>query len=413
MVVGGRKVLFREEGRSDAEEAAAERLVEEGKGWVRKGTYEGSWKPIGAPGSEEEQLERVGIVEALGEGRRDKGKGRARDLNYPHLGNGPPQLPFHPSSSDSASRQTDAEVGSPPRKRLRDSADTLPTPHRPPVPIEDSAWSQPVVAGRSRTTQDSISHLSHTDPANSTIHSHDLHPPNQSITTTTTTTSGTDPNPYQPPLGTGLELATLYSLPNLLSEFDKLPSKLKEHFLMHCFRRSELSTIQRLSSFIAPALKFDFVSHFPTEISIAIFSFVERPGLAAAARVSRKWNDIVDSQRGIWQSRLRAEQLWYGMGSEEEHEALVRSRWEVKDRLEEKERREKTQLPAGGTTPVEERPRLPVWGSPGSEAGEGAISPSRRRRSHPLKQVYRMRHMQTANWARPKPSGGKLMFHGE
>jgi hypothetical protein len=37
---------------------------------------------------------------------------------------------------------------------------------------------------------------------------------------------------------------------------------------------------------------------------------------------------------------------------------------------------------------------------------------SRWRRSHPLKQVYRIRHVQTANWARAKPLGGKLMFHG-
>lgn len=210
----------------------------------------------------------------------------------------------------------------------------------------------------------------------------------------------------------------LYSLPSLLSTFDNLPTKLKEHFLMHCFRRSELSTIQRLSSFISPALKFDFVTHFPTEISIAIFTFVPRAGLASAARVSKKWNAMVDSQRGIWVGRMKEEGLWWGYGAEEEEEELVRKRWEVRDRFDKAAKRA-AEFPLG--TPVEgtratlegggweESSRLRAY-SVGSGLGG---DDGRRVRSHPLKQVYRMRQQSAVNWAKPRPSGGRHMFNGE
>lgn len=209
----------------------------------------------------------------------------------------------------------------------------------------------------------------------------------------------------------------LYSLPSLLSTFDNLPTKLKEHFLMHCFRRSELSTIQRLSSFISPALKFDFVTHFPTEISIAIFTFVPRAGLASAARVSKKWNAMVDSQRGIWVGRLKEDGLWWGYGAEEDEEDLVRKRWEVKDRQDMKAKRA-SEFPLG--TPVEVKSTLDApWGGREERGrawsvGSGIMGDDGKKiRSHPLKQVYRMRQQSAVNWARPRPSGGRHMFNGQ
>lgn len=183
---------------------------------------------------------------------------------------------------------------------------------------------------------------------------------------------------------------------------------------MHCFRRSELSTIQRLSSFISPALKFDFVTHFPTEISIAIFTFVPRSGLAAAARVSKKWNAMVDSQRGIWVGRLKEDGLWWGFGAEEEEEDLVRKRWEVRDMLDKRARRD-AEFPLG--TPVEGRIMLDGGkvGARGRDWSESSLRSEEgiRPRSHPLKQVYRMRQQSAVNWSRSKPSGGRHMFNGQ
>ena len=208
----------------------------------------------------------------------------------------------------------------------------------------------------------------------------------------------------------------LYSLPSLLSSFDNLPVKLKEHFLMHCFRRSELSTIQRMSSFISPALKFDFVARFPPEVSITIFTFVPRAGLAAAARVSKKWNAMVDSERGIWAGRMKEDGFWWGYGAEEEEEDLVRKRWEVKDQLDHQARRD-AEFPLG--TPTEGRaildgrrrpPRPSDWTqAPFPFLFDDGIRP----RSHPLKQVYRMRQQSALNWARAKPAGGRHMFNGQ
>ena len=110
---------------------------------------------------------------------------------------------------------------------------------------------------------------------------------------------------------------------------------------------------------------------------------------------------------------MKEDGLWWGYGAEEEEEELVRKRWEVKDRMD-KQAKRAAEFPLG--TPVEstratldggwERSR--AWSVGSGMGGEDG----RRIRSHPLKQVYRMRQQSAVNWARPRPSGGRHMFNG-
>lgn len=393
----GRKVIFREEGTTDEEERAAERASREGRGWVRCGEYEDSWG-----GGSNVKRERLGVVEALSTGMDPRRKGKAREQTK--LIGAPPALPagLVPSTTTSfpgvgRTETYTSQSQSPPRKRLRDTNfAALSSPH---LSSSRSGGQQPAVF----SPPDGGSGESDSD-----AHAHD---------------------PHQPSVGSGVELSVLYSLPSLLSEFDQLPPKLKEHFLMHCFRRSELSTIQRLSSFISPALKFDFVTRFPPEIAITIFTFVERSGLAAAARVSRKWNEMVDGQRGIWAGRLIADGLWWGFGAEEEEEEKVRRRWEMRDLLDAKGGSGKPSGFYRNTLGTPTDTYLPdPWSKEGDGGGgrgggsrggetstsspDGPSLPPTKRRSHPLKQVYRMRHMQVQNWSKSKPAG-QMTFHGE
>lgn len=415
--LGGKRVIFREEGTTDEQEAEAERASKQGRGWVRCGDFDGSW------GEEAQPRERIGIVDALsgsitGSGRDRAGKGKERETSAgtaSSAGAGDEasstSMSVILSPTLSASHRADQDNftnSSPPRKRLRESDHSgLPTPH-PANAFSDLHHSPSSGRARSFSSSSPTAQARPGLPTSYSTSSYPFPPPLAASTTTTTTTTSSS---AQPSTGTGQELAMLYSLPSLLSTFDNLPPKLKEHFLMHCFRRSELSTIQRLSSFISPALKFDFVARFPTEISIAIFTFVPRSGLAAAARVSKKWNAMVDSQRGIWVGRMKEDGFWWGYGAEEEEEDLVRKRWEVKDRLDLDAKRS-AELPLG--TPVEGRTTLDGARVPFRARGWSLARSDEeaRPRSHPLKQVYRMRQQSALNWTRSKPSGGRHMFNG-
>jgi hypothetical protein len=420
LTVGGRKVLFTEDdpraGSAGSAAALEEKVREtwrregEGSGWrkVRAGRAGGGAQDESrtaggsASGSAWDGLERISLGTALGAhgrqplvvtppspayratpptsqdgaGRSAKGKERAVGPESAFNPLSPPPTAASPTSQLHPQRAGGGS--SPPRKRARDTSDRDMVVD-PPPPLT--------------TTTTTVSHS---------------HPPQSAGAA------------HQPTVGSGAELALLQSLPALLRSFDALPPKLADHFLMHCLRRSTLPTLQRVSAFISPALKFDFVVHFPPEISIAIFSFVGRAGLASAARVSRKWNEMVECQRGVWVARLKDEGLWWGLGAEEEEEDKVRRRWEARDRLDEAARREwDEQLPGtpnestavGRPLPASALPSDATIQSAATEAVMG-VDERRKRRSHPLKQVYRIRHMTRKNWTRPKPAGKRFMFHG-
>jgi F-box and WD-40 domain protein CDC4 len=134
-----------------------------------------------------------------------------------------------------------------------------------------------------------------------------------------------------PSVGSGLEVAALFSLPSIISQFDTLPDKLQQHVLMHLFRRSRMPTIQRLSAFTSTALKRDFVAHLPHEVAIQILLDLDLKSLLAASKVSKKWRKMVDGERAIWMQRLKQDGLYYGVGTEREEEILVGNRFNVLD----------------------------------------------------------------------------------
>lgn len=203
--------------------------------------------------------------------------------------------------------------------------------------------------------------------------------------------------PQQASLGSGLEMAALFSLPAIVQHFDQLPDKIQQHVLMHLFRRSRMPTIQRISAFASTALKRDFVGSLPHEVAIQILRKVDAKSLATAARVSRKWRKMIDSERSVWRTRLVQQGLWYGHGVEEEEEKRIKSRWEI---LEWKARHPRV-TKAG--TPSDDEPMLPL-SEPMLQAAED--------RPTALKHVYRRRHVSNRNWLHRKPQHTSFAGHG-
>lgn len=198
--------------------------------------------------------------------------------------------------------------------------------------------------------------------------------------------------PAQPSLGSGQEMAALFSLPAIVNHFDQLPDKVQQHVLMHLFRRSRMPTIQRVSSFAATALKRDFISLLPQEIAVQVLCKVDVNSLASAARVSRSWRKLVDGERSVWRTRLMEDGLWSGHGVEEEEEKELLRRYEVLDR--EARRRHKSK--AG--TPSDDEPMQ----------GAHAIGDH----PTPYKHIYRRRYTNNQTWLNAKPEHFSFPGHG-
>ncbi|WVR08535.1 hypothetical protein IAU60_005590 [Kwoniella sp. DSM 27419] len=203
-----------------------------------------------------------------------------------------------------------------------------------------------------------------------------------------------------PSLGSGVEFATLMSLPNLVNHFDNMPERLQQHLLMHLLRRSRMPTIQRVATFAGIALKRDFISLLPTEVAVQILRAVDRTGLAAAQRVCKRWKRMIDSNRSIWRQRLVDDGLWYGHGVEEEEEAEILERYETLDFKAEYEAKSQRR----GDTPSDDEMML--------SATLPARSPVETVRPAPLKHVYRRRVQNRQYWTSMRPSHTSFPGHG-
>jgi F-box and WD-40 domain protein CDC4 len=196
------------------------------------------------------------------------------------------------------------------------------------------------------------------------------------------------PPPASIPLGPGYELATLYSLPTMMTHFDGLPDQLQQHVLTHMLRRSRMPTIQRIANFASSAIRRDLIGCLPRELSVQILKYVDAKTLARSTRVCKKWRHIIDGDRSVWKEKLIEDQLYCGKGVEEDEEAVVEARFRVLDEMPSRSLLMKTAATsrANSTTRITEIPH---------------ILPSDR--SVPLKHVYRRRYQTQDNWFNQRP----------
>lgn len=204
------------------------------------------------------------------------------------------------------------------------------------------------------------------------------------------------PGTERPSIGSGLEVAALLSLPNLVTHFESLPDKLQQHVMMQLLRRSRMPTIQRVTSFASIALKRDFVSTLPHELAVQILRCVDTKTLARATRVSQKWRRTIDTERQVWKQRLVDDNLWQGLGTEEEEEHVMKQRlatlrWKADNK------------PKGSTPSEEEILDLPSAGPPPLHSATFDHHNQSDDHPIPLKHVYRRRFTSELNWLNKQP----------
>ena len=127
------------------------------------------------------------------------------------------------------------------------------------------------------------------------------------------------PNPAnqtQAPFQPDISLTTLLALPDLLSHFISLPPGLQSHYLLTLLRHSPLPVLRTIHSVLTPTLARDFVGLLPPELATYILQFLTPSALFAAARVSRSWRHLVDTDPVIWMTMLKRTGTWFGGPSE-------------------------------------------------------------------------------------------------
>ncbi|KAF8323591.1 WD40-repeat-containing domain protein [Cantharellus anzutake] len=94
------------------------------------------------------------------------------------------------------------------------------------------------------------------------------------------------------------------------------PPGLQSHYILTLLRHSPLQVLRMIHSVLTPTLARDFVGMLPPELASNILQFLPPSALFAAARVSRSWRNLVDSDPVIWMNLLKRTGTWFGGPSE-------------------------------------------------------------------------------------------------
>ncbi|KAK0616976.1 WD40-repeat-containing domain protein [Immersiella caudata] len=87
---------------------------------------------------------------------------------------------------------------------------------------------------------------------------------------------------------------------SMLESFDAMPNELKTWMMYQFLRRCPRKTLHVVADVVNPALKCDFLKQLPLELSLHVLSYLDHRDLCRAARVSKHWRNIVDSNETGW-----------------------------------------------------------------------------------------------------------------
>ena len=100
---------------------------------------------------------------------------------------------------------------------------------------------------------------------------------------------------------------SLMSIPTILDSFEAMPSEMKTYVMYQILRRCPKTVLHLVADVVNPALKCDFLSLLPIELSLNITGRLDVKTLCRAAQVSKKWRQIVDSDEKAWKRLFDAD----------------------------------------------------------------------------------------------------------
>ncbi|GAQ45272.1 SCF ubiquitin ligase complex subunit cdc4 [Aspergillus tubingensis] len=93
---------------------------------------------------------------------------------------------------------------------------------------------------------------------------------------------------------------SMMDIPNVLDFFDSVPDSMKTYMMYQFLRRCPKQTLHFVADVVNPALKCDFLSLLPLELSLNIVKYFDVQTMCRAAQVSKKWRHIINSDEKSW-----------------------------------------------------------------------------------------------------------------
>lgn len=193
---------------------------------------------------------------------------------------------------------------------------------------------------------------------------------------------------------------TLDQIPNIINAFDNIPPQLKRYVLYNILRRCDRSTLSVMSGLIIPALRCDFLSLLPLELTYNILSYLDFRSLCQIAEVCKSWKRIVNSADWLWRNLLEQD----GFTSDDRDIRLALNKNESKLKMNPPQSIPAKLVTSGQPTPAH-TPGVPQGGSNNNET---AVAP----KVH--KSIYKRKYLINKNWMDPdaKPNHIKIPGHG-
>lgn len=93
---------------------------------------------------------------------------------------------------------------------------------------------------------------------------------------------------------------SLMNIPSILNTFEAMPTEMKTYVMYQMLRRCPKPVLHFVANTVSPALKCDFLSLLPLELSLNIIGHLDVKTLCRAAQVSKKWRQTVNSDENAW-----------------------------------------------------------------------------------------------------------------
>jgi F-box and WD-40 domain protein CDC4 len=94
--------------------------------------------------------------------------------------------------------------------------------------------------------------------------------------------------------------SSLMDIPNVVSFFDSMPEEMKTYLMYQLLKRCPKPTLHFVADVVNPALKCDFLTLLPPELSLNIVKYFDVQTMCRAAQVSKKWRHIINSDEKSW-----------------------------------------------------------------------------------------------------------------
>lgn len=94
--------------------------------------------------------------------------------------------------------------------------------------------------------------------------------------------------------------STMMDTRSMIETFDSMPPEMKSFMMYQFLRRCSRKTLHVVADVVNPALKCDILKDLPLELTLHILSYLDHRDLCRAARVSKHWRGVIDSNETGW-----------------------------------------------------------------------------------------------------------------